>query len=123
MDYKLCMGLFQRVRMISLACSGLAFCNCLISYNKVRCVFMRVLSILFYSFLTFLEGQQVKYSVFGDGMFQVIAEINNCIRSYHRPTAEAPLNDLQLHENRIMRKVRVLIEHTYASIDSHFKII
>ena len=52
-----------------------------------------------------------------------MAEINNCIRSYHRPTAEAPLNDLQQHENMIMRKVRVLIEHTYASIDSHFKII
>jgi hypothetical protein len=61
--------------------------------------------------------------VYGDGIFHPLAQPDNCIRSYHRGTIDAPLTDFQLHENRIMKKIRVLIEHTYGRADSHFPIL
>lgn len=47
----------------------------------------------------------------------------SCIRSYQRGTPENPLTELDIAENKIMKKVRVLIEHTYGSVDKHYKII
>ena len=122
MECKWRMGLFQYVEMISLACIGLDFYNFSITYSKVQRVSIWILFIIPCLYLTYFifEGQQVKYS---DGIFQPLAQPNNCLRSYHRATADAPLNNIQRHENRIMKKVRVLIEHTYASIDNHFKIM
>jgi hypothetical protein len=66
------------------------------------------------------EGQDIKYCVFGDGIFRVLATPESTIRSYHRAEIGAPLTDIQIHENIVMRKIRVEIEHAYGDVTNHF---
>jgi hypothetical protein len=71
-----------------------------------------------------LQDNQIKYCIFGDGIFHPLVTPENCIRSYHREGDNgALLTEFERHENRIMKKIRVLIEHTYASVKNHFPII
>ena len=55
----------------------------------------------------------IRYCIFGDGIFHALAAEETTIRSYHRALIGAPLTPYQEHENTIMRKVRVEIEHVW----------
>jgi len=66
------------------------------------------------------QGQVVKYCVFGDGIFKVLATADSTIRSYHKEQLGAPLTDIERHENIVMRKIRVEIEHAYGDITKYF---
>jgi len=69
------------------------------------------------------QGQEHKYCVFGDGIFRALDHADTTIRSYNRPAANAPLTEIQEHENVIMRKVRVEIEHGYGDVTNLFGIV
>ena len=77
--------------------------------------------LIYISYLSFVKGNNAKYFVFGVGIFHPLAAADSCIRSYHREPEGIPLTALLIAENKVMKKVRVLIEHTYASIDAHYK--
>ena len=66
------------------------------------------------------QGQDIKFCVLGDGIFKALAFDHTTIRSYHQEQLGAPLTAIQEHENRIMRKVRVEIEHAYGDITKYF---
>lgn len=72
--------------------------------------------------LNLQEGQDTKYCVFGDGIFEPLATPVTTIWSYNVDRPFLPLTDLERHENVVMRKIRIYIEHTYASIDNDFNI-
>jgi len=66
------------------------------------------------------NGQQFRYCVFGDGAFKALSTADSTIRSYHEAVIGAPLDVNQIHENLVMRKVRVEIEHVYGEITNLF---
>ena len=43
--------------------------------------------------------------------------MNTCIRTYHKPAPNAPLEEWEDEENRLMRSVREYVEHGYAGLD------
>jgi hypothetical protein len=58
------------------------------------------------------KGQQ-ENRIFGDGIFKNIALEQNAIRSYHQPTHNVALTEMQTHENTVMKKMRIrLSAHT-----------
>jgi hypothetical protein len=67
-------------------------------------------------------AQQIRYKVYGDGIFKRIARVDNCIRSYHEARPLIPLAPFQIHENRVMKKMRIFVEHTYADLAKRFDI-
>jgi len=76
------------------------------------------------NFLLQIQGNNpVKYCVFGDGIFFHLATEDSAIRSYYRNVLFGGLTELQQHENMIMRKVRVFVEHRYAVIKNCWKIV
>jgi len=68
------------------------------------------------------QNEPTKYCVFGDGIFHPLTVFESAIRSYNRPAENAPLTAYQEYENKVFRKLRVSIEHSYADIDNHFAI-
>ena len=69
------------------------------------------------------HGQEIIYRVFGDGIFKLIARPQSAIRSYHEGAPLAPLTELEVHENCVIRKMRVFVEHTYAQVANKFHIV
>ena len=53
----------------------------------------------------------------GDGVFTNALDLNTCIRTYHKPAPNAPLEEWEEEENRLMRSVREYVEHGYAGLD------
>lgn len=75
-------------------------------------------------FLTYIQANDpIKYCAFGDGIFHPLATDQSTIRSYHCPAPEALLTNIQLHENKCMRNIRMHIEFSYGDIYNRFKTV
>jgi hypothetical protein len=68
-------------------------------------------------------GQPTRYCAYGDGIFRLIARPHNAILSYNEPRPMLPLTEFELHENCIMRKMRIIVEHTYKDLALRFDIV
>jgi hypothetical protein len=76
------------------------------------------------NYLTNIQaGQHIRYKTYGDGIFKRIARVDNCIRSYHEARPLIPKTEFQVHENRVMKKMRIFVEHTYADLEKRFDIV
>ena len=56
-------------------------------------------------------------------IFKRIARPESANRSYHDPAPLAPLTDVEIHENKIMRKMRIFVEHSYADVANRFHMV
>jgi hypothetical protein len=52
-----------------------------------------------------------------------IALEQNAIRSYHQPTHNVALTEMQTHENTVMKKMRMTVERSYAQLKNRFAIV
>ena len=57
-----------------------------------------------------------RFSWLGDGVFVNLADVNTCIRTYHREAPNAPLEEWETLENNQMRSIREYIEHGYGGL-------
>jgi hypothetical protein len=75
-------------------------------------------------YLIDIQAQQpIRYKVYGDGIFRLISRPENAIRSYNEARPLIPLTDFEVHENCVMRKMRICVEHTYADLSKRFDIV
>ena len=67
-------------------------------YSKVQyTIILRFYIYLIYiSYLSFVIGNNVKYCVFGDGIFHPLVAADSCIRLYHREAEGIPMTALQI---------------------------